>query len=131
MLSVLIKNKVGCALFTFVPVFGMFSLNFVASELENPFGDDDNDLPLAHFQQEMNTSLLMLLHYNTDHIAELSDKCIKDFTALKESTWLHDDPGREDGKPTMDRLSALDISASTTGGEDSDAMGEAQRSSAR
>merc|ERR1719291_1081470 len=110
MLSVLIKNKVWCALFTFVPVFGMFSLNFVASELENPFGDDENDLPLAHFQQEMNTSLLMLLHYNTDHIAMLSPQCRKDFNDLKESTTIHQDENHDMiGMTGFDRLSALEI----------------------
>ena len=28
----------------------MFALNFISIELENPFGLDANDLPLAHFQ---------------------------------------------------------------------------------
>ncbi|CAK9017907.1 Hypothetical protein (Fragment), partial [Durusdinium trenchii] len=35
---------------TFLPVFGMFALNQVAAQLEMPFGTDDNDLPLTHFQ---------------------------------------------------------------------------------
>lgn len=30
--------------------WGMFALNFISIELENPFGLDANDLPLAHFQ---------------------------------------------------------------------------------
>jgi len=84
MIAQLIENKVWAAIFTFVPIFGMFSLNFVASELENPFGDDANDLPLERFQEDMNGSLLMLLHSNTDHIASISDRCITDFTSLKE-----------------------------------------------
>ena len=41
-------------------------------ELENPFGLDDNDLPLDHFQQEMNSCLLMLLHENSDLITATS-----------------------------------------------------------
>ena len=32
----------------------MSCLNFIGVELENPFGQDDNDLPLDHFQDEMN-----------------------------------------------------------------------------
>ena len=52
----------------FVPIFGMIALNMVASELEMPFGVDDNDLPLQHFQQEMNQGLLLLLHERSDHL---------------------------------------------------------------
>mmetsp|Transcript_56517 Transcript_56517/g.127505 ORF Transcript_56517/g.127505 Transcript_56517/m.127505 type:complete len:478 (-) Transcript_56517:115-1548(-) len=82
MIAQLIQHKAWAAIFTFVPIFGMFSLNFVASELENPFGNDDNDLPLAHFQNEMNTSLLMLLHDKTDHIAGIGPRCVTDFEEL-------------------------------------------------
>eukprot|EP00439_Symbiodinium_sp_Y106_P085711 s327_g29.t1 len=53
---------------SFVPIFGMIALNLVASELEMPFGTDENDLPLHHFQREMNQSLLLLLHERSDHI---------------------------------------------------------------
>lgn len=78
----LINSKVLCAIFTFVPVFGMFSLNFIAAELENPFGTDKNDLPLGRFQEEMNSCLLMLLHSNTDMISTTSDRCVMDFRNL-------------------------------------------------
>ncbi|CAJ1437573.1 unnamed protein product, partial [Effrenium voratum] len=53
---------------TFLPVFGMFALNQVAAQLEMPFGQDDNDLPLGHFQREMNQSLLQLMHEMADHL---------------------------------------------------------------
>ncbi|CAE7910058.1 unnamed protein product [Symbiodinium microadriaticum] len=53
---------------SFVPIFGMIALNLVASELEMPFGTDENDLPLHHFQREMNQGLLLLLHERSDHI---------------------------------------------------------------
>ncbi|CAE7370844.1 unnamed protein product [Symbiodinium natans] len=56
---------------TFVPVFGMFALNQVAAQLEMPFGQDDNDLPLEHFQKEMNLSLLQLLHEMSDHLPSI------------------------------------------------------------
>lgn len=81
-MAMLIRNPVWAALFTFVPVFGLFSLNFIASELENPFGHDDNDLPLANFQAEMNSSLLMLLHGRADHVASLSEDAVRDFHHL-------------------------------------------------
>eukprot|EP00971_Amphidinium_carterae_P167682 3322627-Amphidinium_carterae.1 len=34
----------------------------IAQELENPYGDDTNDLPLREMQLDMNLSLMRLLH---------------------------------------------------------------------
>mmetsp|Transcript_28752 Transcript_28752/g.82284 ORF Transcript_28752/g.82284 Transcript_28752/m.82284 type:complete len:456 (-) Transcript_28752:250-1617(-) len=81
-IAMLIRNAIWAGVFTFVPVFGLFSLNFIASELENPFGHDDNDLPLTKFQAEMNSSLLMLLHGNADLVASLSEDAVLDFFTL-------------------------------------------------
>jgi len=85
MMVQLIEHKAWAAIFTMVPIFGMFSLNLVASELENPFGNDANDLPMAGFQRDMNSSLLMLLHCNTDHVAGTSEDCLTDFEELAAS----------------------------------------------
>lgn len=86
MISCLISGKVWVPLFTFVPIFGMFSLSFIGIELENPFGDDDNDLPLDHFQNEMNMCLLMLLQENADLIASVDEqRCVYDFSALERT----------------------------------------------
>jgi len=85
MISVIFTSRPLVVLFTFIPTFACFSLNFIASELENPFGNDDNDLPLAHFQSEMNNSLLMLLHSKSDHIAGVSPLCTIDFHTLMET----------------------------------------------
>jgi hypothetical protein len=85
MISQTIRSKVLAAIFTFIPVFGMYAINFVAGELENPFGQDSNDLPLAHFQEEMNSCLLMLLHPNTDMTASTSDRCIYVFEDLMKA----------------------------------------------
>lgn len=89
MLSALLKSKILIALFCFIPIFGLFSMNFIAIELENPFGIDTNDLPLQHFQDEMNSCLLMLLHDNTDLIAETSPDCMMDFQALYKEMCPH------------------------------------------
>merc|ERR1719410_2293258 len=88
MMSTLLTNPFTASILTFVILFGVFSLNFIAIELENPFGKDDNDLPLEHFQTEMNSCLLMLLHYNTDIIADTSSTCIVDFHELKATVRL-------------------------------------------
>merc|ERR1712039_1076259 len=113
MISNLIESWPWACIFTFVPIFGMFSLNFVAIELENPFGDDDNDLPLLHFQKEMNNCLLMLLEDNADMVAGTSNRrCIRDFKKLHHI--IQSDIAEEDdcnNAPTAQgsrRLSAFD-----------------------
>eukprot|EP00927_Polykrikos_kofoidii_P008018 TRINITY_DN13320_c0_g2_i1.p1 TRINITY_DN13320_c0_g2~~TRINITY_DN13320_c0_g2_i1.p1 ORF type:complete len:643 (+),score=105.28 TRINITY_DN13320_c0_g2_i1:76-2004(+) len=85
-IAALLTHPVWCPLFTFMATFAMFALNFVGVELENPFGDDDNDLPLDHFQSEMNKCLIMLLHENADLIPGVSkSRCVTNFTELVDS----------------------------------------------
>eukprot|EP00931_Biecheleriopsis_adriatica_P050556 TRINITY_DN29277_c0_g1_i1.p1 TRINITY_DN29277_c0_g1~~TRINITY_DN29277_c0_g1_i1.p1 ORF type:complete len:491 (+),score=71.48 TRINITY_DN29277_c0_g1_i1:62-1534(+) len=84
LISACISHKVMAPLFTFASLFGMFSVNFIAIELENPFGNDANDLPLEHFQEEMNLCLLMLLHPNTDLVANVGSECQYDFNQLTD-----------------------------------------------
>uniref|UniRef100_A0A7S0BCW3 Bestrophin homolog n=1 Tax=Pyrodinium bahamense TaxID=73915 RepID=A0A7S0BCW3_9DINO len=50
-----------CALFTFVSVLCMVGLDLIAIELENPFGDDPNDLPVWEMQNVFNRDLVMLV----------------------------------------------------------------------
>lgn len=101
LMSMLIRDAFWAAIFTFVPVFGLFSLNFIAIELENPFGNDDNDLPLAHFQSEMNSSLLMLLHGNADLVPSVTDDAVRDFHTLAKSMGFYKPPEKQssDYKP--------------------------------
>jgi len=77
-----VGSKVLASFLTFVVIFPLFSLNLIASELEDPFGEDDNDLPLPHFQDEMNNCLMMLMHTNTDMIPSIRDRCVTDFDKL-------------------------------------------------
>merc|ERR1712196_442641 len=43
----------------------VWSLNSIAIELENPFGEDDNDLPATETQRILNRELLLLLRPST------------------------------------------------------------------
>eukprot|EP00747_Dinoflagellata_sp_TGD_P064412 gnl/TRDRNA2_/TRDRNA2_153893_c1_seq1.p1 gnl/TRDRNA2_/TRDRNA2_153893_c1~~gnl/TRDRNA2_/TRDRNA2_153893_c1_seq1.p1 ORF type:complete len:396 (+),score=36.67 gnl/TRDRNA2_/TRDRNA2_153893_c1_seq1:3-1190(+) len=52
------------ALFTCMSVACMLGIDFIAAELENPFGDDANDLPCFEMQHEFNRNLLALLNPN-------------------------------------------------------------------
>jgi len=45
---------------TFVLNFSFWSINYIAGELEQPFGDDPNDLPMAELQSNFNSSLCVL-----------------------------------------------------------------------
>jgi putative membrane protein len=59
---------------TFLQIFFFWSLNFIASELENPFGEDDNDLPVMENQCLMNQRLLLLMRPNTMRTPHLSSE---------------------------------------------------------
>lgn len=61
-------NTIAMGLFTFVQVFALTSLNLTAQEIEQPFGDDANDLECAEVQQEINSSLYLLLETHTQSI---------------------------------------------------------------
>jgi len=108
--SVTIDSLVIAPILAFIPVFGSHALNFTSIQLEDPFGEDDNDLPLSHFQAEMNNCLLMLLHPKTDIIADIKDRCIMDFAVLKESMTLSDcmEPRYSD-RDSKDRRSSVKL----------------------
>lgn len=59
-----IESKFAAGGFTFLSVFGFWSLNYIAGEIERPFGDDANDLPIDALQCEMNRDLKVLLDVN-------------------------------------------------------------------
>jgi len=50
-----------CWLYTFLCTLVYWCVHFIAVEIEMPFGDDANDLPVRLFQEEMNTRLEALL----------------------------------------------------------------------
>lgn len=95
----LVKDVVWAPILTFIPIFAFFSINFIGMQLENPFGDEPNDLPLDHFQHEMNSCLLMLLQEGSDHMPSLEDDRYEGFDSLVEA--FHKD--RVDGAPKQTR----------------------------
>ena len=46
---------------TFIAISGFWALFFISAEIDHPFGDDPNDLPLAEMQQDWNARLLELI----------------------------------------------------------------------
>merc|ERR1712072_1001000 len=61
----IVDNIVWACILTFITIFAIWALNYIAEEIEMPFGDDANDLPLAHMQQQMNHSLFVLLQHGS------------------------------------------------------------------
>jgi len=52
-------------IFSFLAVFIYWCLNMIALELENPFGNDPNDIDAGIMQQELNRHLALLLQPST------------------------------------------------------------------
>lgn len=59
------------AILTFVPVFAFWSINYIAAEIEQPFGGDCNDINVADLQTTMNRSLVAMLHPQVSNTPEL------------------------------------------------------------
>lgn len=55
-------------LLTFFVVLGFQGMNEIASELENPFGDDANDLPLVHMHRDFVAGLQSLSNMQLPHV---------------------------------------------------------------
>ncbi|OLP81162.1 hypothetical protein AK812_SmicGene38329 [Symbiodinium microadriaticum] len=90
LITSIFTQPVWCVVFSVIPIFGswgtrMSCLNFIGVELENPFGQDDNDLPLDHFQGEMNNCLLMLLHSSADLLPDVDiTRCLTDVDEIRD-----------------------------------------------
>jgi len=62
MASYVIQTPWWAGLLCFITVVGMWSVMYIAVELDQPFGSDHNDLNVAEMQRDFNMSLLQLLH---------------------------------------------------------------------
>lgn len=60
--STSIESPVWAGMLSFAVILSFWSINFIALELEDPFGEDANDLPMKDLQTDLNLSLKELLH---------------------------------------------------------------------
>jgi len=74
------------ALLTYVSIVCVMSLNIIGVELENPFGEDKNDLPAVETHEEFRSSILALTNPDLWHVPRTK--------ALMESKSLKDKSGR-------------------------------------
>mmetsp|Transcript_16159 Transcript_16159/g.48730 ORF Transcript_16159/g.48730 Transcript_16159/m.48730 type:complete len:578 (-) Transcript_16159:147-1880(-) len=72
-----VSNSGFAALFVTIQVFILWSLNFIACEIENPFGKDANDLDGQSMQEEMNSHLLLLLGEPARTLPQLRDSALR------------------------------------------------------
>merc|ERR1719350_2526703 len=56
-----VKTTFWAGLISFIVTFSFWSINYIAVELEMPFGDDANDLPLHDMQEDLNKSIKALM----------------------------------------------------------------------
>merc|ERR1719440_248090 len=87
-----IPNPAAAALVAGVPIAGMWCITFIAGQLEQPFGDEANDLPLSTMQFDFNTSLLMLLDPQSTRAPYLKEEAARSVWELKAAL----------GNPTSD-----------------------------
>lgn len=71
-----VEHPAWAGVYTFMQVFILWSLNFIACEIENPFGTDANDLDGWSMQEEMNCHLLLLMNKETLEIPVLTDSAL-------------------------------------------------------
>jgi len=70
---------------TLVSVVCMKGIDVIAIELENPFGDDANDLPTFQMHHAMNRDLVLLANPYTWTVPKLEPHAVTDYKALVQA----------------------------------------------
>lgn len=79
-----------CGASTFISVGSLWCINLIASEIEQPFGDDCNDLPTREYQVEFNNLLMLVLDPRTNRVPHLSGKAVKCLHELNDRSSTFD-----------------------------------------
>jgi len=61
-----VSSPLWASIFSFIQVFVFWSLRYIALEIENPFGQDANDINASEMQTEFNVQLRMLISPEAD-----------------------------------------------------------------
>lgn len=67
-MNTLTSNPVLAGTYAAIGVFLVWALTFISTEIEQPFGDDLNDLPVRELQNMINANLLLLLREETQTV---------------------------------------------------------------
>jgi len=65
------------AIFAFMQVFFLWGLNSIACEIENPFGEDLNDIDTHRLQWQMNRHLYQIIDTDTQHTPTLVREALR------------------------------------------------------
>lgn len=71
------SSPVYSGIFSFIQVFVLWALNFIALEIEGPYGLDENDLDVRQLQRDMNESLKLLVRPHALRLPFLKPDAIK------------------------------------------------------
>jgi len=81
----------GAAGSTFLNVFVLWAVNYLAVEIESPFGDDTNDLPIHEEMDRMNQLLRMLIQGNAQTPPTyFQSRLSRAFTGFVDDTVIED-----------------------------------------
>jgi len=61
MCAATVESPIWAGIVCFAVVFSFWSIHYISEQLEQPFGDDSNDLPIREMQVDLNSSLLALM----------------------------------------------------------------------
>jgi len=79
----------GSAIFTFVQVFTLWSMNAMATQFERPFGSDANCIDALEMQELFNKKLVLLMSPRTRRIPCLDPSTFLDIEVLRKRERIH------------------------------------------
>lgn len=88
-INVFVDSPIWGCLFAIITVGGYYAINEVAMELEDPFGDDPNDLPMELYQYEFNCRLACCTSLNVGRFKtpKLDPSTEQIYDLQKENVW--------------------------------------------
>eukprot|EP00929_Paragymnodinium_shiwhaense_P036723 TRINITY_DN19650_c0_g1_i1.p1 TRINITY_DN19650_c0_g1~~TRINITY_DN19650_c0_g1_i1.p1 ORF type:complete len:465 (-),score=159.19 TRINITY_DN19650_c0_g1_i1:90-1484(-) len=86
--GLLVESPPMAVLLCFLSVFSFWGLHMIAMEIELPFGDDQNDLPVKEMMDEFNRSLLLLLETRCNPVPTFNEATFSD--SFKQTKEEHD-----------------------------------------
>jgi len=118
-INVFVDSPVWASLFAIVAVGGYYAINEVAIELEDPFGDDANDLPMQDYQHDFNCRLLCCASLDMGkYKTPMMDRMTQELYDLQtEDAW-----DKIEGTATLDDMEDLDNERKTMYKDDSDCI---------
>ncbi|CAE7252974.1 unnamed protein product [Symbiodinium natans] len=76
----------GAALLTYISIVCVMSLNIIGVELENPFGEDTNDLPAAETHEQFRHHILLLADPSAWRIPRTKETASFEFETLRNAS---------------------------------------------